>query len=98
MSDYDFNQMVQKIRSQWIGKMNTAKEGVNNNYLNTYQVRQILQIFSTLSEGIGRLKAFLQKCCRPAKFQTVVRPIFLPITNRVGQIYKRLQVLINYTH
>jgi hypothetical protein len=49
MSDYDFNQLLQKIRNQWFGKLNTARDGVNSNYLNTYQVRQVLQIFS--SEG-----------------------------------------------
>ena len=56
MSDYDFNQLVQKIRNQWIGKMNTARDGVNNNYLNTYQVRQILQIFSSESDRLELAK------------------------------------------
>ena len=56
MNDYDFNQMVQKIRGQWIGKMNTAKDGVNNNYLNTYQVRQILQIFSSENDRLELAK------------------------------------------
>lgn len=56
MGDYDFNQLVQKIRNQWIGKMSTAKDGVNNNYLNTYQVRQILQIFSSENDRLELAK------------------------------------------
>lgn len=56
MSDYDFNQLVQKIRNQWIGKMNTARDGVSNNYLNAYQVRQILQIFSSESDRLELAK------------------------------------------
>lgn len=30
MNDADFNQLVQHIRSQWFGKLNTAKETVSN--------------------------------------------------------------------
>lgn len=56
MSDYDFNQLVQKIRNQWIGKMGTARDAVNNNYFNTYQVRQILQIFSSESDRLELAK------------------------------------------
>lgn len=56
MSDNDFNRLVQKIRSQWIGKMGTAKDAVNNNYFNTYQVRQILQIFSSESDRLELAK------------------------------------------
>jgi len=56
MSDYDFNQLVQKIRSQWIGKFSTAKDAMNNNYFNTYQVRQILQLFSSESDRLDLAK------------------------------------------
>jgi len=56
MSDYDFNQLVQKIRNQWFGKMTTAKDGVNNNYLNIYQVKQILQLFSSESDKLELAK------------------------------------------
>jgi hypothetical protein len=56
MSDNDFNQLVQKIRNQWIGKMSTARDAVNNNYFNTYQVRQILQIFSSESDRLELAK------------------------------------------
>lgn len=56
MNDYDFNQLVQKIRNQWIGKMNTARDAANNNYLSTYQARQILQIFSSESDRLELAK------------------------------------------
>ncbi|MGZ8537133.1 MAG: DUF4476 domain-containing protein [Flavisolibacter sp.] len=56
MSEYDFNQLVQKIRNQWLGKMTTAKDGVNNNYLNIYQVKQILQLFSSESDKLELAK------------------------------------------
>ena len=46
MSDYDFNQVLQRIRNQWFGKLNTAKDVVNAGYFNAYQVKQVLQIFS----------------------------------------------------
>ena len=56
LSDYDFNQLVQKIRSQWIGKMSTARDAMNNNYFNTYQVKQVLQIFSSESDRLELAK------------------------------------------
>lgn len=56
MSDYDFNQLVQKINKQWIGKMGTAKDGINNNYFSTYQVKQILQIFSSENDRLELAK------------------------------------------
>lgn len=56
MSDYDFNQLVQKIRNQWIGKMSTARDAMNNNYFNTYQVKQVLQIFSSESDRLELAK------------------------------------------
>lgn len=52
MSDADFNQLLQKIRGQWFGKLSTAKTSVTNNYLATYQVRQILQIFSSENDKL----------------------------------------------
>jgi len=56
MSDYDFNQLVQKIRNQWFGKMTTAKDGLSDNYLNIYQVKQILQLFSSESDKLELAK------------------------------------------
>jgi len=47
MSDYEFNQVLQKIRNQWFGKLSTAKDEINNHYFNTSQVRQVLMIFSS---------------------------------------------------
>ena len=56
MNDYDFNQLVQSIRNQWIGKMNSARDAVNNNYLSTYQTRQILQMFSSENDRLELAK------------------------------------------
>lgn len=56
MSDYEFNQMIQKIRSQWLGKLSTARDEVNNNYFNVSQVRQILQLFSSENDKLELAK------------------------------------------
>jgi len=58
MTDYDFSQLVQKIRNQWFGsaKYNTAKDGVAANYLATAQVRQLLQLFSSESDRLELAK------------------------------------------
>jgi hypothetical protein len=56
MSDYEFNQVVQKIRSQWIGKLSTAKDEINSHYFTTNQVRQVLQLFSSESDKLELAK------------------------------------------
>lgn len=56
MNDYDFNQLLQKIRNQWIGKMSSAKDDINSNYFNTYQVKQVLQIFSSENDRLELAK------------------------------------------
>jgi hypothetical protein len=56
MSDNDFNQMLQKIRNQWFGKLGTARDAVNTNYLNTYQVRQVLQLFNSENDKLELAK------------------------------------------
>jgi hypothetical protein len=56
MSDRDFNQLLQKIRNQWFGKLSTAKDGINANYFTTYQVKQILQIFSSEADKLELAK------------------------------------------
>jgi len=56
MSDYDFKQLVPKIRNQWFGKLNTAKEAVNANYFRTDQMKQILQIFSSETDRLELAK------------------------------------------
>jgi hypothetical protein len=56
MNDYDFNQLVQKIRNQWLGKMTTARDAVNNNHFNVYQVKQIIELFSTESDKLELAK------------------------------------------
>ena len=52
MSDNNFRQLVQRVRSQFFGKFNTAKEAVSNNYFNTWQVKQLLQLFSSDRERL----------------------------------------------
>ena len=56
MNDRDFSQLLQKIRGQWFGKINTAKEGINENYFTTLQVRQILQLFSSENDKLELAK------------------------------------------
>jgi hypothetical protein len=52
MNDYDFNRFVQKIRSQWAGKMTVAKDGIDKNYFATNQVRQVLELFSSETDKL----------------------------------------------
>jgi hypothetical protein len=56
MSDYEFNQVLKKIRSQWIGKMSTAKDEINGHYFTTGQVRQLLQLFSSETDKLELAK------------------------------------------
>lgn len=56
LSDYDFNQLLQKIRGQWMGKQSTAKDAINSNYFTTLQVKQILQIFSSENDKLELAK------------------------------------------
>lgn len=56
MSDYDFQASLQKIRSQWIGKMSTARDLVNDNHLSVYQVKQVVQIFSSENDKLELAK------------------------------------------
>jgi hypothetical protein len=56
ISDYDFNLLLQKIRSQWFGKINTAKEEISNNYFSTLQVKQVLQLFSSENDKLELAK------------------------------------------
>lgn len=56
MNESDFNQVLQKIRNQWFGKLGTARDAVTSNYLSTTQVRQVLQIFSAESDKLDLAK------------------------------------------
>jgi hypothetical protein len=58
MTDADFSQFAQRIRSQWFGtnKMNAAREGINTNYFTTTQVRQVLQIFASENDRLELAK------------------------------------------
>jgi hypothetical protein len=56
MSDRDFSQLLQKIRNQWIGKISTARDAIGSNYFNTYQIKQMLQIFSSENDKLELAK------------------------------------------
>lgn len=60
MNDREFEQVVQRIRNQWIGKLATAKDALNTDHFNTYQVRQILQLFSPESDKLQLAKLSYQ--------------------------------------
>lgn len=68
MSDYAFNQLVQRINSQWLGKLNAAKEAVNNNYLSTYQVRQVMQLFTSNNERLDLAKQAYRNTVDPQNY------------------------------
>lgn len=56
LSDYEFNQVLQKVRSQWLGKLSTAKDEISNHYFTSGQVRQVLQLFSSESDKLELAK------------------------------------------
>jgi hypothetical protein len=56
VSDNEFNQLLQRIRSQWIGKLSTAKDEVNGHYFNTSQIRQVLELFSSENDKLELAK------------------------------------------
>jgi hypothetical protein len=60
-----------KIKNQWFGsgKLNAAKDGVNNNYLNTTQVRQIVQIFSSEADKLELAKLAYRKIVDQQNFR-----------------------------
>lgn len=68
MSDADFNTFVQRIRSQWFGKMNTAREGISANYFTTQQVRQVLQIFSSENDRLELARLSYRRLVDPRSF------------------------------
>lgn len=71
MSDADFNTFVQRIRSQWFGKMNTARDGIRDNYFTTSQVRQVMQIFNAESDRLELAKLSYSRVVDPRSFTQV---------------------------
>jgi hypothetical protein len=69
MSDYDFSQLIQRMRNQWIGKMNTASDAVSSNYLSTYQAREVLQLFSSQSDRVELVKLSYRNLVDQQNFQ-----------------------------
>jgi hypothetical protein len=58
VSESEFSQVVQRIKSQWFGsaKINTAKEELAGRYFTTLQVRQVLQLFASESDKMELAK------------------------------------------
>jgi hypothetical protein len=56
ISDYEFNQLLQRIRNQWFGRLGNAKDAINNNYFYTSQTRQLLELFTSESEKLELAK------------------------------------------
>jgi hypothetical protein len=69
LSDHDFNQVLQKIRGQWFGKLGTARDAVNSNYFTTSQVRQILQVFSSENDQLELAKLSYTKLVDQQNFR-----------------------------
>jgi hypothetical protein len=61
MSDYDFSQLVQRLRNQWFGRLGNAKDAINSNYFNTSQARQLLDVFTSESDKLELAKLFYAK-------------------------------------
>jgi hypothetical protein len=70
MSDYDFNGFIQKIKSQWFnsGKINTAKDGLTKSYFTTYQVKTVLQLFSSESDKLELAKLSYRNTVDPRNY------------------------------
>jgi len=61
ISDQDFNQLIQKVKNQWLGKLGAARDAINANYFQTYQVRQLIQLFNAESEKLELAKLSYSK-------------------------------------
>ena len=61
MSDYDFNRLEQSINQQWRGKLSTAKDGIKRNSFTTYQVKQLLLLFSSENDKLELAKLAYDK-------------------------------------
>lgn len=56
ITDHEFDQLLERIRNQWFGRMGNAKDAINEHYFRTSQVRQILQLFSSESDKLELAK------------------------------------------
>ncbi len=57
MNDYDFNQLTQRLRNSWFGRLGAARDALTTSYFRTEQVRQLLQLFTAESEKLELAKA-----------------------------------------
>jgi hypothetical protein len=57
MSESEFNQLTQRIRNSWFGRLGVARDALTSSYFRTEQVRQILQLFTAESDKLELAKA-----------------------------------------
>ena len=56
INDHDFNQLLQRIRSQWFGRLGNAKDAISNHYFYTSQTRQLLELFTAEADKLELAK------------------------------------------
>jgi len=61
MSNSDFDNLLQRIRGQWFGRLGTTRDAISENYFTTAQLRQILVLFSAESEKLDLAKLGLYR-------------------------------------
>jgi hypothetical protein len=75
MADYQFNQLLQTVNSQYnqSGKYATVSGAFNNgsNYFTTYQVRQLLTVINAESDKLALAKQSYLRVTDPANFSTL---------------------------
>jgi hypothetical protein len=73
MNSRDFDRLVSAVRSEWFasGKLNTAKDGVQRNYLSSTQVRQLLQLFTSDNDKLQLAKLAYDRTVDPSSYSVV---------------------------
>ena len=56
LSDAEFEQLIQRIRNQWFGRLGNAKDAINEHRFRTSQVRQVIQLFSSETDKLELAK------------------------------------------
>ena len=71
--DVEFNQLVGNIKSKWFSsqKLETARQGMQNEYFRTAQVRELLQLFSTDTDKLELAKLAFDKTVDKNRYYTL---------------------------